>query len=160
MTDWTMRFEEGSLVIGSTDYTNQLKEISVGGGDAAVEVLRTMGNGQYVNPQPTAPFELEITTQKKDTDMAYLQMGGKAVAVTGSVIEAVPRTPRTITFTYTDTANAAGEQFKIKALSAWPAGRTGLRGNVTDALEETTRWVVPVKYYQEIYTSDRTASVI
>jgi hypothetical protein len=157
-TDVVWRFEEGSLVIGSTDYSSQLKEISIGGGDAPIEIVRTMGNYQYVNAQPMAPIEIELTTHKLDTDMAKLQFGGKAVATTGSVYEVVPRAKTSLTFTYTDTQVAAGEQLKLEALSAWPAGRTGVKGNVNDPLEETTRWIVPTKYYRERYTTNRTAS--
>lgn len=154
------RFEDGSLLIGATDYTQKLKEISVGGGDAPVELIRTAGNGQYINMQPINAIEIELTTHKIDTDFAYLQYGGAAVSTTGSALEVIPRTPVTLQYDWYDLQDVSGAQLRIKCASAYPAGRPTLRGNVTDALEETSRFVVPPKYYQENYTSDRATSPI
>jgi len=152
--------QEGSLTIDSTDYSQQLKEIRISGGERTVNRVTTFGFGTYEQVNPVMDMmECTTTLRKKDSDLAVMHMGGKAVAnYTGSAYEVYPYTPKTIEFIWTNLATGS-EQLKIKLASAYATSREQSLGT-DDHLEEVITWRCLPKYYIEGYTQDATGSAL
>jgi len=147
--------ESGSLTIGGTDYTTQVKEILVTGGDRDINMVRTHGNGQWEDHVPMTPLEIQLTCVAMDTDFRAMLMGGKLVSGgEGSAVESWPRTPRTLEYNWFDETDVSGAQLKLTFASVY-ATATEFRLNATDHAEETVTFKCLPKYFQPNYTENR-----
>ena len=115
-THWVS--EEGSITIGGTDYTAEIKDINFSGATREVELIRTFGvNNEYGQENPAEIVEIGFTAVTRDADFWTHFLGGKLTAANvGSSFEDYPRTRRDVVFTLNDNA---GKQIQISALSAW-----------------------------------------
>ncbi len=152
--------ESGSLTIGGTDYTTEVKEISVTGGERDMNQVRTHGQGQWEDHVPMTNLEIQLTCVAMDTDFRAMLMGGKLVSSsTGSAVEDYPRTPRTLEYNWYDTTESDGAQLRLKFASVY-ATAVEFRLNATDHAEETVTFKCLPKYFQADYTENRTTNPI
>lgn len=149
--------QEGSVTIGSTNYTQEVKEIRIGGMERPVEQIRTWGQGAFEQLTPAQIGEMTITTKKEDADIAVYHLGGVAATTNpGSVLEEFPHTPQTVQYDWKD-PTVGSEHLQIKVASAYMTGRE-LSLGTDNHLEEVTNWKFLPKYYKEGFTPDATGS--
>jgi len=137
------------------DYTAEVREISISGGDREVEQILAFGNNQYLKLSPEGAFETAVTVLKKDVEFAQMLLGGTDVtepilAVGGGVRP----TGKTIQYTWTDTANPTGAQLRITFNNVMAVSKE-LSLDTEGHLEETVTFRCKASDYKEEYTSDR-----
>lgn len=153
--------EEGSVTVTATDYSTEIKEISVTGGGRDVEAVRCFGNASYLDEKPQEPFECSLTVIKKDADLAALLLEGTDASDprlwSG---DSIPRTQtHEVIFTWDDTTDVSGPAVRVTMSSAFAVSKE-LTCNATDHLEETINFKCLPKNYKEEATADRATSAL
>ena len=148
--------EEGSVTIGGTDFTLEVKEVSVTGGGRDVEAIRCFGNNSYFDEKPQEPFECSLTVIKKDADLAAMLLEGTDASDprlwSG---DSTPRSQaRQIIFTWDDTTAVSGPAVRVTMSSAFAVSKE-LSLNSTDHLEETINIKSLAKNYKEEATATK-----
>lgn len=152
--------EEGSITIGGTDYTGEVKDISVTGGTRGMNQIRTFGNNAYADEQPADPFEVSFTVVAQDEIFWQQWLGGVATgAAPGSAYETTPRTRRDLIINLYDLTNSDGPQLQITAFSAYTTGGD-FSLNATDHGEQSPTFTCLTKDFRVRYTPTRTGSVL
>ena len=149
--------EEGSVVVDGTDFSAEVKEISVTGGGRDVEAVRCFGNTSYFDEKPMEPFECSLTVIKKDADLAAMILEG--TDATDPRLwsgDSIPRKQtRSVIFSWADMTSSAGPAIRVTMASAFMVSKE-LSLNATDHLEETVNFKCLAKNYKEEATANRT----
>lgn len=147
--------EEGSITIGGTDFSAEIKEINVTGGNRDVDQVRTFGNNTYPDEKPADPIEVSMTVVARDSDFWQLFLGGRAMASgTGSAFEEIPRVRQDIIINLYDLTTVSGAQLQIRADSAYGT-QADLTLNATDHAEQSPTFKCLTKDFIVQATTDR-----
>jgi hypothetical protein len=152
--------EEGSITVGGTDFTAEVKEISLSGGERDVEEVRCFGDGNvFAEEKPMTMIEATLTTRKKDVDLAQFWLGGSDASEPYAYSGEGVRTRPDIVYTWSDVSDVSGAQLKITMASTF--GVSVEKSLDTDShLTETLNFKCFGKDYKEEYTTDRVTSPI
>jgi len=153
--------EEGSVVVSSTDFSSEVKEISITGGGRDVEAVRCFGNSSYFDEKPQEPFECSLTTIKKDADLAAMLLEGTDASDprlwSG---DSIPRSQtRSIVFSWADATYSSGPAIRVTMASVFAVSKE-MSLNATDHLEETVNFKCLAKNYKEEATANRVTAAL
>lgn len=144
----------GSVLVGGTDYTGDVREISISAAGRDVTEVRTFGGGCQGFPTPPGgPVSTTITAVLKDTDLPFL-----VGSPTPNDYGASTGTKYPIIYRWVDTSDATGAGIQFKFASAWitniPSVRQAQDGYVEVQIEAKC---LTKDFYPE-YTSNRTTT--
>jgi len=157
--------EDGEIKINNaagtaTDYTAEVREISISGGDREVEQILAFGNNQYLRLSPEGAFETSVTVLKQDVEFAQMLLGGTdtndpILAVGGGTRPASKK----VQYTWTESANATGSQLRITFANVMAVSKE-LSLDTEGHLEESVTFRCKAADYREEYTADRSANAL
>jgi len=115
MTKTIFESDVGSVSIGGTDFTGEVREISISAAGRDVTEVRTFGGGCTGFPTPPGgPVSTTITAVMADADLPFL-----VGSPTPNDYGASTGTKYPIKYTWVDTAEASGAAIQFKMASAW-----------------------------------------
>lgn len=113
----------GSVIIGGTDYTGEVREISITAPGRDVTEIRTFGGGCSGFPVPPAgPVSTTITAVMSDADLPFL-----VGSPTPNDYGAATGTKYPIVYTWVDTSDVSGTAIQFKMSSAWLTNMPSVR---------------------------------
>ena len=152
--------DSGSLVIGATDFSTEVREISITGGERGLDLVRTFNGGEYEDFKPVnTPVEVQLTMVTQDTDQWAYVLGGRLAAGTGSAIHISQPTSYKLQYDWYDPSDVSGPQIRFEFGSAY-AITTDSRMNTEDFMESTLTFRCAPKNLTFQYTDDRTTTPI
>ena len=162
MADTGRLFEadSGSLIVDSTDYSTDIKEISISGGERGLDLVRTFNGGEYEDFKPvSSPIEVALTMVTRDTDKWALVLGGKLTSTTGSAYHINQPTARKLQYDWYDPSDVSGPQIRFEFGSAY-AISADAKMNTEDYMEGTLTFRCAPKNVKFQYSDDRVTNAI
>jgi hypothetical protein len=145
----------GTYLPGGSNWTAQVKEISITGGGRDIEGVRCLGSGTnfYVFEKGAEIVEMSLTTVKQTDYLAATIMGGSqtynanaALTLTGDSL----RYPVTMLYNFHDRFGTNNGNINIKMANAYCTGKE-MSLAVDGHLEETFTFKCAPESYQEEY---------
>ena len=150
--------EEGSVSIGGTDFSAEVKDISITGGARGMNQVRTFGNNAYADEQPADRFEVSFTMVTRDADLWTHVLGG-LLGAGGSAFETIPRTRRDVVFNAYDLTDSSGAQISVDMFSAF-ATQADFNLNSTDHGEQTPAFMCLTRDFRARHTANRVTNAL
>lgn len=115
MTKTIFESDVGSVLIGGTDYTGEVREISISSPGRDVSEIRTFGGNTTGFPTPPGgPVSTTLTVVMADADLPWL-----VGSPTPNDYGAAAGTKYPVVYTWIDTADVSGAAIQFKMASAW-----------------------------------------
>lgn len=154
MTKTIFESDVGSVLIGGTDFTGDVREISISASGRDVTEVRTFGGGcQGFSTPPGGPVSTTITAVMKDADLPFL-VGSPTFndygASTGTKIPIVYR--------WVDPADSSGAAIQFKMASAWITNMPSVRQASDGYVEIQIEAKCLTKDFYPESTTDRTTT--
>lgn len=151
MTKTIFESDVGSVVIGGTDYTAEVREVSVTSAGRDVTEVRTFGGGCEGFPvPPTGPISTTITAVMRDADLPFL-----VGSPTPNDYGAKAGTKYPIVYNWVDTSDVSGTAIQFKMSSAWLTNIPSVRQAHDGYVEIQVEAKCLTKDYYPESTSDR-----
>jgi len=148
MTKTIFESDVGSISIGGTDYTGEVREIAITGGGRDVTEVRTFGRNCLGIPTPPGgPISATITAVMADAAIPHL-VGSPTPNDYGN-------TKYPIVYSWCDDSDASGAAVQIRMASAWITNVPSIRHTTDGYLEVQLEAKCLTKDFYVDSTTDR-----